>query len=46
MQAYAIEVTTKSRVWTVFRRYNDFLSLQEMVRAGAPVCNRGRTSGT
>jgi len=31
-QVYAIEVSTKRYVWTVFRRYNDFIELQDVVR--------------
>jgi len=30
-KVYAIEVATKSRVWTVFRRYNEFVTLHETV---------------
>jgi hypothetical protein len=32
-QAYSVEVVTKKRAWTISRRYNDFVALQELVRS-------------
>lgn len=31
---YAIEVSTKQKLWTVFRRYSDFDAFNTIVRTG------------